>query len=331
MKKSLLYITFFLFVNYFAFGQDVHFSQLGNSTLFNSVASAGKNKIKLNSFAFYRSQWASIGNAYQTYGLSADKRITKGKNGIGLGLIIYKDQAGELNFNQLKANLSSSYHLRVSDFSQLSGGIQLGFTQYSIDESKAEWRTQFDGKKFDPTLPSQEQNLFENFIHFDAGAGLLWSYNNKTPGRFTKSSFKKFNIGFSAYHISQFKLKFNSNKPENIRYVIFTNSAFNLNNSVFEIEPSALLQVKGKEYELVTGTLLKFIIIEESFHTGYYKRFNFSVGGYYRYPNDAFIPAINLEYDSFAFGVSYDVNISELNQASNYQGGLEFFLKHSLR
>jgi type IX secretion system PorP/SprF family membrane protein len=330
MKKGILFIII-IFSVIKATGQDIHFSQLSSTSLFNSVASAGVKKSKLNSFAFYRSQWASIGNAYRTYGLTADSRFKTGNNGIGLGLLIYKDQAGALNFNQLKANLSIAYHLRVSQFSQFSGGVQLGITQHSIDESKAEWRTQFNGKKFDPTLPSQEQPLFESFTNFDAAAGFLWSYSNKVSGRFSENPFKVLNIGVSVYHISQTNIVYNANEAENMRYVVFGNTAFSLKKSTFDIEPSFLYQLKGKEYELVVGTMFKIILEEESYHTGYFKQFDLSIGGYYRYPNDAIIPAINMNYDSFGFGVSYDVNISELNQVSNYQGGLEFFIKHTLR
>ena len=45
-------------------------------------------------------------------------------------------------------------------------------------------------------------------------------------------------------------------------------------------------------------------------------------GGYLRW-KDAFIPVLQLDYNPFSVAFSYDVNISELKAASQYQGGFE--------
>ena len=47
---------------------------------------------------------------------------------------------------------------------------------------------------------------------------------------------------------------------------------------------------------------------------------------YYR-TGDAFIPTVMLEVASFSVGISYDVNVSGLTEASNGKGGMEISLR----
>jgi len=45
--------------------------------------------------------------------------------------------------------------------------------------------------------------------------------------------------------------------------------------------------------------------------------------------NDALIPVIKLEMNSFNLGLSYDVNVSRLNTVSNDRGGFELSLSYT--
>jgi type IX secretion system PorP/SprF family membrane protein len=245
--------------------------------------------------------------------------------------MLFKDQQGELNLNKLQAKLSLAYHQKVSQYSFMSAGVQFGLTQHSIDGSKAEWHNQFDGVKHDASLPSYEQALFGSFLNFDVGAGVLWRYDTKSKNRFTDNPFSTVNLGVSVYQLVGSGLSYNGGEAEKMKYVAFGNTAFYIKDQIMELEPSFLYQLKGKEQELVLGMLFRRIFVEPSYYTEYYKRFDLAIGAYYRIPNDAIIPAVSMNYDSFGVGVSYDINLSELNQASNYQGGLEIFLKYILR
>jgi hypothetical protein len=48
----------------------------------------------------------------------------------------------------------------------------------------------------------------------------------------------------------------------------------------------------------------------------------FYVGSFLRW-GDAVIPVVKMDFNHFSIGVSYDVNVSKLNVASNWRGGLE--------
>ena len=53
-----------------------------------------------------------------------------------------------------------------------------------------------------------------------------------------------------------------------------------------------------------------------------------TVGSLLRW-NDALIPVVKLEMNSFTVGCSYDVNVSRLNTVSNSRGGFELSLSYS--
>ena len=55
---------------------------------------------------------------------------------------------------------------------------------------------------------------------------------------------------------------------------------------------------------------------------------NVYVGTWARFSNvaDAIIPYVGLEFGEYHFGISYDVNISNLQPASNMRGGIELSL-----
>ena len=72
--------------------------------------------------------------------------------------------------------------------------------------------------------------------------------------------------------------------------------------------------------------MFKYIIQDQSVHTGAKKPCAVALGAYYRV-KDAVIPTFLFQYDKYAFCVSYDYNISDLAVASKNSGGLEFSLR----
>lgn len=330
MKKITTLIVI-VAINNCLLAQDVHFSNLSFNSIYTSVASMGSSNAKLRATTHYRNQWPTVGKSFQTIGLNADYRMKVGEgNALGIGLILNRDQAGELSLTKLQADFAVAYHQRIARYSHLSGGVQFGVTQHSIDETKEEWGNQYNGKEFDPNLPSGEQPLFVPFMNFDIGAGLMWNYDISERNR-SSQTVTKLNFGASIYHAVGGALIYNAGEPEYARYSITGSAAFVLNHNRYELEPSFVYQLKGKEQQLVLGMLYKVIIRQGSLYTGYYDRLHVSFGGYYRIPNDAIVPTFNLTYDNFQFGVSYDVNVSPLIEASSSVGGIEFTLRFLVR
>lgn len=313
-----------------AFSQDVHFSDLNMNNYYTSIASIGSSSADFRAATFYRNQWPTIGNTYQTIGMAVDYKMELDKNNLGFGLIMNRDQSGDLNFTRLQVDGVFAYHKRVSRYSFLSGGIQGGITQHKIDETNGEWQNQYNGKEHDPNLPSLEPALFQPFMTYNLGAGVMWEYNNSQFNRYSMT-LTKLNLGVSLYHLAEPGLVYNGNEPEYTRIAFTGSSDIVLESGRSALSPAFLFQLKGKEKEFVFGTLYTIIIREESKYTGYYDRLDISFGAYYRLPNDALIPAFNMSYNSFEFGMTYGANISPLITASNSIGGLEFTLKYLFR
>ncbi|MEN8958334.1 MAG: PorP/SprF family type IX secretion system membrane protein, partial [Flavobacteriales bacterium] len=159
--KNLTGIIVLVGLSFCVKAQDIHFSNLGFNSFYSSVASMGSTDAKLRATSHYRNQWPTVGKSFSTIGLSADYKIKgEGDNNMGIGIILNRDVAGELSLTKMQAGLAAAYHLKVSRNSHMSGGVQFGITQHSIDESAAEWGNQYNGKEFDPNLPSREQPLF---------------------------------------------------------------------------------------------------------------------------------------------------------------------------
>ena len=93
--------------------------------------------------------------------------------------------------------------------------------------------------------------------------------------------------------------------------------------------PSFLYMRQGPSSEFVIGALYKFILVDQSLFTGIRKPAAIAIGGQYRY-KDAIIPCILMQYDKYAFGISYDINVSSLTPASKRNGGLEVMLRYNM-
>ena len=328
--KTLIFIGFYLLAYPIQLlAQDIHFSNLKMAEIYNSVGSIGAGEASFKTTSIYRNQWPTVGKAYNTIGLAVEGKLDLDKNALGFGLIVNRDQAGELSLTKLQAEGAIVYHQQVSLYSHLSGGIQGGIIQHSIDGTKSEWQNQFNGKQFDASRPSGEDPLFKPFINYTLGAGVQWKYDNNRP--YTQEGvMSKLQFGFSMYHLSSSKLTYLTKQNENMRFVLSGSSVIGLdfNNSV--LEPAFVYQQKGPEKELIFGAMYKYIIRKGARYTNFTKRIDFALGTYYRLPNDAFVPTFNMTYGNFELGLSYDINISPLIQASNSVGGIEFSLRFSI-
>jgi type IX secretion system PorP/SprF family membrane protein len=311
--------------------QDIHFSQIARTPLMFNPAHTGATNADFRVSTHYRSQWASISNPYVTYALNLDGKLKKKRwrnKHFGIGLVLLNDKAGDLDFKRFKGNLLVGYHQQLDRRNYLSGGLNIGFVQHSIDMTNAQWDNQYDGTGFNPLMPSGEPGILPAFTSVDASAGILWTYVTSET-TISSDNANLIQLGGSVSHLSKPKLSF-FNMPEEdyyFRYLFHGISSFGINNTSNALRPSFMYQRKGKEQELVLGLMIRQRLKEKSHFTGFIEQFDFSYGLYYRVMNDAIIPSLYLNYANWGFGVSYDVNLSKLTVASSYRGGIEFSLK----
>lgn len=312
------------------FSQDVHFSQIDNTQLMLNPANTGAFNGDQRASIHYKNQWSSVASPYKTYALNVDGSMLKAKldgSFLGVGLVVYSDQAGDNRLGTTKADLSLAYHQKISDNSMITAGLVGGISQFSIDQSEMRWATQYDGIGHDPSLSSEENRDFNSFLKFDAGAGVLWSAHtadaslSSNDGMFITS-------GVSVYHVNRPQLSFSdlSEEKQFSRIVAHAKVSIGVKNTKLAIRPSFLYQRQGKQQETVMGSMIRYQLKEGSKYTGLVEEFAILIGAHYRV-QDAIIASLMLERGHFALGISYDINVSTLRTASSTRGGTEISLK----
>lgn len=335
MKKyfSLSILTFvaFLSTNFSAFSQDIHFSQfIATPLLINPAQTAlgGNARFILN----YKNQWQSIGSPFRTYAFSGDVALNKSKmhpNYFGLGVLFYSDKAGDSQMGITEGALTGSGVIKVADNSHISGGLLLGFTQRSINYDKLLWENQYDGLTLNSSLSSNEPVGQKAYHYFDFGGGVCWTYG-KEEKYISANDGVRATAGISLWHFGLPRYTFYGISDDRLNTKIIMHSAveIGLANSNVIFAPNLLYMKQGKLHEFDMGGIFKFILKENSKYTGRIKASAIGMGVSYRF-KDAIIPQFSYENSAYAFGISYDANISKLRAASDMRGGLEIFLRFS--
>lgn len=305
--------------------QDPGFSQFFASPLTLNPALTGKFNGVVRVAGNYRNQWPTINNAFITSTISVDAPILTGRLpendtwGIGLMAMTDKTASGILNANYV--SFSTAYHkaLDLDGYHSLGVGFQGTYGNQSLDGTRLTFE---DGLQLDGTwLRSPTEAINSQFVSvhfFDANLGLL--YNASTNGN------NNFYIGASAYHLNHPKVSFLGVDTINIptRVTVHGGGFFPIVGSPSTIYVSALAsQQAGARQYVIGGAWSVAASTDET------NPVNFYAGLWGRFTNnttDALIPYVGLDYSDFSLGLTYDVNISSLQTASQSRGGIEISL-----
>lgn len=341
MKHFFLLLSTLYILHSTCLSQDIHFSQFTQMPLSVNPAQAGTTAW-IRAVTDYRQQWRSITIPYRTISVSFDQKIKKKwqkngekktvffkkvtETGLGWGVDLFNDKAGTSKMGTTQANLSLAYQVKTSDKTMLAAGMQGGFAQRSIRYDQLKSGSQFNGNNYDPNLPAQEDFSNSNVTYPDFGAGLLWSYRRNEHymrGNDQKDIF----IGASLFHLSQPTYSFfGTDEKLHRKLIVHGQSLIGIKNTNYSFSPSFLYTQQGTAKEIVVGSLIRYMLKEDSRYTGYVKGAALSMGGYYR-NKDAFILAGIFEMSSYAIGISYDINVSGLRTMSAGRGGFEITLR----
>ncbi len=332
--KKINYIFSFLVLIFISDlnAQDIHFSQVNETPLFLSPANTGFYNGYVRVSLNYRNQWAAMNNAFQTYALSLDGGLFKSKRRpafIGMGLTVYRDQAGVAKLNTTNALLHISGLVKMNRHNVLSVGLAGGVAATNADYSKLIYASQFNGNEYDPNLGSGEKVVYRQFTTTDIGVGAAYEYSSAKVDQ-DHDDVSSFRLAFGAYHL---------NKPEQnygvgssyrlpIRFAYSFSSHFDFEDTKFSITPTLVYQTQGKAWQLMGGTYVKYRTRSGTKTTGVKTQNGLGVGLFYRV-NDALIPKLLYEAGDFAIGLSYDVNVSGYRTASRYMGGFEISIRYN--
>jgi len=313
--------------------QDAQFSQFYNSPLSMNPSLTGAFNGGIRLLANYRDQWHSISKSapYKTFAFSYDMGLMKKAENtgfLGIGISFLSDKAGDSQFGLNQVNLSLAYHVQISGYHTLSGGVMGGFAQRSINFNNLQWSSQCIDGNYDPNLPSYETGYSSNKSYSDFGAGIQWTYSK---GEIYSTANNQFNMntGISFFHVSQPNVSFYSASKDNlpIKMVIHTNMLISFKNTKQSLIPSFEYIQQGPLKNIVAGILLRLKLMDESKYTGRVKGAAISLGGNCRI-GDALIPQVMMEFANYAIGLSYDVNTSGLTGVTSGKGGFEISLRY---
>jgi type IX secretion system PorP/SprF family membrane protein len=308
-----------LAISAMANGQDPHFSQFFASPLTLNPALTGRFDGNIRAAGNYRNQWPTINNAFTTSTFSVDAPILTNRlpeiDRLSIGGMAFADEQADGVLKNTYYSFSTSYQKGLDEdgFHSVSIGFQGTYAQKRLNTANLKFEDQLRSDGFTGITNEifNPQNL--NINYFDLNAGVLFS------GVFEGNL--NYYGGASIYHINRPK--------ESFRGADFDlNQRYNLHGGVYwpvagtaTIHTSILFQNQAGASETVLGGAVGFNLNNDLD----YRPTTFYAGSWYRF-GDALIPYIGLEFGSWRFGASYDINTSSLNTASNSRGGFEISL-----
>lgn len=332
--KPILYVSIFLIlIKSHCLGQEIHFSQFYNAPIFLNPALSGLTTHKLRFALNYRNQWPTISTPYNTYAASFDIDVVDDRlhfDKFGLGLILTNDRAGDGPINIFNAMLSAAYH-KTLDYrgkQNFSLGIQLGFRQNSVDVSDLTFPNQYNGATLDRTLGGVENFVTSNKNSFSINAGALWHYNIKGSSAYRRyakigdETERSIQIGANIKHLNQPTTSFfDDDNKIRLRYIVHGKMEYSLNRDLL-VYPMFFLSQQITAREVVFGGNFEYYL-----PYAYETHTDIIIGAAHRW-QDALIFNAGVGYRSIKVVFSYDLNISQLNPASNGVGAFEISITY---
>jgi type IX secretion system PorP/SprF family membrane protein len=314
LKKIFLLILLVNFFNMHIYSQDLHFTMFSSCPLYLNPANTGNFygdwRVALN----YRNQWSALNIPFVTATVSGDKKIYLLNQDFSIGGVLINDKSGALALSVNKIYGSFSYKKFINR-NYFYAGIQFGYVFKSLDMSKVTLPSQYNHSTggFDSQLPTNETNMGNRITTPDFNLGFLWQ-------RKVKIFEPEAGLAFS--HLNNPKESFfDDNQRLPIRLTLHGNVRVKINDE-FYIQPLLLLMYHKKSRETVIGTNAGFKAfgnksrVKELF-AGLYFRSGFLTNA------DALAVMAGVNVARFDVALCYDLTVSTLRQATNYNGAFE--------
>ena len=335
--KTLLYNKLLAFGMFLAFSlqlqaQDIHHSQFYNAPHSLSPALTGIYDGDMRFVGNFRSQWFNDAlipyntgyGAFDMKLISRQRRLqnifdgTQAASFFSIGGLLSFDHAGDSKMGTTQLALNGSYTRQIAKRQFISAGLQLSGYQRSFDDSDLRFDSQFDSKRFDSGLPTNENFEDKNIIYGDFSLGLNWHFNkgrNRT----------RIDIGGAVYHINEPERNF-QDEDDTVhprKWSIYGLGVFPVAKKLDVIvNATGMYQGPYTKHVLYGGGRIHLdtrATREKALQLGLGYRFNSDGFG----TGDAFYPAAQLHLKNWIFGLSYDINVSDFDVATGNVGGPE--------
>lgn len=320
--KRILNILAFITICSIAHGQDINFSQFYELPLLRNPALAGVYRGDVRVTAAFRNQWNSVTVPYKTQALGTEMKFGVSANSndfISLGLQITNDVAGDSRMGKTQILPMLAFHKSVS--SERDAYLTLGFlgggVQERFDPTQLKFDDQFVNGAYSSTNPTRQTFTNTNVLYWDAAVGMKYSDVMANDIRYY--------IGGAYFHFTEPKVAFSQANDIRLNKKVVLNAGLSAPTSDFDRVIFYLdYFAQGGSNQAQGGMLFHHDLVQEDedFSTA------LSIGAFYRV-NDAVVPVVKLDYYNWAFGLTYDMNISKLSAASKARGGFELTLSYS--
>ena len=326
MKKFVPYIIcltlMMLLLTGNAKAQDIHFSQFFETPLLRNPSLAGIFKGDIRVQSVYRSQWNNVTDAYRTgsFNIEYKKPIGKGDDFLTIGGQVLYDRAGTIAMTSTHILPVLNYQKSLSTDRNmyLSLGFMGGWVQRRIDQSKITSNSQYNGTGYDPNLGNGENFTKPSYSYLDASVGM--SFNTQLGQNVNNNVY----AGVAYHHFNKSnKISFYGNIDREMvpKWV----GSLGVRVNVSEESYCTLYgdyRKQGTYQETVAGLIYSYRLGDPED-----PRYVLHIGSMVRL-KDALIPVIKLDIGHMAVSASYDVNTSQLRNASYGRGGFEFALSY---
>jgi type IX secretion system PorP/SprF family membrane protein len=137
LKKSVVILLFVLLFTQYGVSQIAHYSQFYSTPMTIAPSFTGltqASRLCLN----YRDQWPAVPGVFRTYSMGVDHYFSRAKSGVGL--LMFRDVAGQGKLGLTEASLLYSYRIKIGQRRGninnewfLRPGIQFKYSKRSID------------------------------------------------------------------------------------------------------------------------------------------------------------------------------------------------------
>lgn len=312
---TIIYLCLLLFANQHAFGQDTHFSQVFNSPLTLNPAETGNFDGDWRVVANYRDQWRSINTPFRTLSASYDRQFYINKHHISGGLCLVNDNSNHAALITNKIYFSGSYHRTINN-NYFTGGLQVGYVLNKLNFNNISFPGNWDNETgtFIPGFGSVVSLDNDLSSYLDINVGLLWK---------RKIQIFEPQVGVAFHHLNNPRKSFNNDNNSRIPIASSFSASIktNVKESLF-VTPGFMVNTLLGSRDFLMGGSVGMAIPGNQFNIrevqgGFYVRNGLTK------TVDAMIFMFGAQVSNFQFQMSYDINVSPLNQFTNKRGAFE--------
>jgi type IX secretion system PorP/SprF family membrane protein len=313
--------------------QDALLSQPGAMPLQLTPAAAGMDHDRAASLV-HRQQWVPHSSPFSTSGFAYDTRLKTSpdndktfRGGFGAGIAFLHDRAGAPELRTTDLQLDLAYHLPIDAYSSVGAGLQGGFRQQVMDAAQGQWGSQYDGQRYDASLPSGEQ-LQERRFRPDVGLGVVYSFR-RMPQPMRHSNTLEVKAGMGIFHAARPDFSF-AGEVDRLprRYSAFVTPIIGIGRSDLQLRPAAYLNIQGTSSQLFAGLSVRKYFGEKGFVGEEERRPAIAIGAYSR-NGEAAVALVEAEWGEYAIGISYDVPVRMLGPVAPYNA-MEVSLRYRI-